>query len=44
MNLQSNSTLGKDGRGTSLDEFKLQVRGIKPRSVASWVNVNEVPG
>ena len=43
MSLQSNSTLGKDGPGTSLDEFKLQVRVIKPRSVASWVNVNGVP-
>ena len=44
MSLQLNSTLGKDSRGTSsLDEFKLQVRGVKPRSVASWVNVNGVP-
>ena len=43
MSLQSNSTLGKDSRDTSLDEFKLQVRGVKPRIVASWVNVNGVP-
>ena len=43
MGLQFNSTLGKNSRGTSLDEFKLQVRSVKPRSVFSSVNVNGVP-